>query len=144
MKAKNRKRSKPARLIFTIIIAGLIGLTFGFGVGKGYMANNKLVNAIENKLQQTCDCEIVKSDISAVGIQFSTNDGLSNSQADFILENCKFSTSEVTEAIRLNNILKKDIENYNSIDLITFHFKSQNNIKTIKIKDGSILQSDKS
>ena len=126
-----------------MIIAGSIGLTFGFGVAQGVMANNKLVNAIETKLQQNCNCEIVSSDLSAVGIQFSVDDGFSNSEAGFNLENCTFSTSVETEAIRLNSILKKDIENYNSIDLIYFHFKSSDHIETVKFKDGSIWESRK-
>lgn len=141
MKVKNRKVKKSVKLIFTIIIAGLIGLTFGFGVAKGVMANNKLVNAIETKLQQNCNCEIVNSDVSALGIQFSINDGFSNSEAGFILENCTIPVAAETEAIRLNNILKKYIENYSSLDLIYFHFKSSDHTETVKFKDGSIWKS---
>ena len=118
-------------------------MLFGFGVAQGVMANNKLVNTIETKLQQNCDCEIVNSDVSAMGIQYSINDGFSNSQASYILENCTYSTSVETEAIRLNNILKKEIENYNSIDLISLQFKFSENIETVKFKDGCMLDSGK-
>ncbi|MCB7481814.1 hypothetical protein [Christiangramia sediminis] len=143
MKAKNRKVKKPIKLIFIMVIAGSIGLTFGYGVGQGVSANNKLVNSIETKLQQNCNCEIVNSDVNAVGIQFSMEDGFSNSQAGFVLENCIFSNSVETEAIRLNNILQKEIENYNSMDLISFHFKNSEQSQTVKFREGCILESEK-
>ncbi|QYA24968.1 hypothetical protein G3I01_05395 [Gramella sp. MT6] len=137
------KLRKPVKLIFTIIIAGSIGLTFGFGVAQGIMANNKLVNAIETKLQKNCNCEIVSSDVSSVGIQFSVEDGFSNSTAGYTLENCTFSTSIETEAIRLNDMLKRDIENYDSLDLITFQFKNSYQQSTVKFKEGCLLETGK-
>ena len=136
------KLKKTAKLIFTILIAGSLGLAFGYGVAQGVSANNKLVNTIETKLQQNCNCEIVSPDVHAVGIQFSMEDGFSNSEASYILENCTFSTSVETEAIRLNNILKKDVENYESLDLVSFQFKSSGQIQTVKFKEGCILESD--
>ncbi|MDR5591453.1 hypothetical protein [Christiangramia sp. SM2212] len=135
------KLRKPVKLIFTIIIAGSIGLTFGYGVAQGVMANNKLVNAIETKLQQNCNCEIVSSDVSAVGIQYSRENGFSNSEASFILENCTFPLSIETEAKRLDEILKKDIEDYDSLDLITFQFKNSTQHKTVKFKAGCLHES---
>lgn len=134
------KLKKPVKLIFIMIIAGSIGLTFGFGVAQGVMANNKLVNAIETKLQKNCNCEIVSSDVSSVGIQFNVEEGFSNSAAGYVLENCTFSSSIETEAIRLNDMLKRDIENYDSLDLITFHFKNSDQQKTVKFKEGCLLE----
>ncbi|PTX45131.1 hypothetical protein C8P64_1121 [Christiangramia gaetbulicola] len=134
------KLKKPVKLIFIMIISGSIGLTFGFGVAQGVMANNKLVNAIETKLQKNCNCEIVSSDVSSVGIQFNVEDGFSNSKASFILENCAFPLSVEHEAIRLNDMLKRDIENYDSLDLITFHFKNSDQQKPVKFKEGCLLE----
>lgn len=140
MELKKEKKSNKLNFGLKVLAGGIIGLIFGFGVCGGFTANNKLVSTIETTLQQNCDCEIVKSDISAMGIQYSVDDGLSNSKASYILENCMFSTSIETEAIRLNDILKKDIENYHSLDLITFQFKNSNQIKTLKFKDGCLFE----
>ena len=123
-----------------MLIAGSIGLVFGYGVAQGISANNKLVNTIETKLQKNCNCEIVNSDVSAIGIQFSIEDGFRNSEASYILANCKFSTSLKNEATRLNNILKEDVKNYESLDLISFQFKSSDDIQTVKFKEGKLIQ----
>ncbi|MDX1761683.1 MAG: hypothetical protein R3218_05970, partial [Christiangramia sp.] len=93
------------------------------------------------KLQQNCNCEIISSDVSSVGIQFSVEYGFSNSMAGYVLENCTFSTSIETEAMRLNDMLKRDIENYDSLDLITFQFKNSTQHKTVKFKAGCLLES---
>lgn len=134
--------SRTFKLGLKILIGGIIGLIFGFGVCGGFTANNKLVSTIETTLQKNCKCEIVKSDISAVGIQFSMEEGFSNSKASYILENCTFSTSIENEATRLHTILNNDIKNYKSLDLITFQFKSSNHIKTVKFKNGFLLETD--
>jgi len=134
------KQQKIVKLVFTMLIAGSIGLVFGYGIAQGISANNKLVNAIETKLQKNCNCEIVNSDVSAIGIQFSIEDGFRNSEASYILANCKFSTSLKNEATRLNNILKEDVKNYESLDLISFQFKSSDDIQTVKFKEGKLIQ----
>jgi len=45
--------------------------------------------------------------------------------------------------MRLHSILKNDIENYDSVDLITFNFKSGDKSETVKIKDDRLLESEK-
>lgn len=142
MKTKTNTKRKTLSFFLKILAGGILGFIFGYGVCGGFTANNKLVSSIETTLQKNCDCEIVKSDISAVGIQFSMENGLSNSQAGFILENCRFSTSAEREASRLNELMQNDIKNYHSIDLITFQFKSENDMETVSFKDGCLLETN--
>ncbi|PRX43221.1 hypothetical protein SAMN05878281_2548 [Salegentibacter salegens] len=102
-------------------------------------SNKSLVNSIERSLQQNCNCESVIVEDRAIGIQFNKQDGFSNSKLDITLINPSYSSSAEKEANRLNRILKKDVENYNSIDFVTFYFKSDDSTETVKIKDGNIL-----
>ena len=101
-------------------------------------SNKTLVNSIEKNLQQNCNCESVKVENRAIGIQFNSNEGFSNSKMGITLENCSYN-SEEKEANRLNNILNKGVPNYNSIDFVTFYFKSKDSTVTVQIKDGNVL-----
>ena len=129
-KQKNKKK-----FILKILLGFIIGISFGFGIGKMIKSNSRLGGSIEKSLQQNCNCESVTLDGSAVGIQFNKVDGLSNSTFDFTLKNCEYSASAKKEANRLNTILKREIENYDSVDFISFHFKTKNKIESVKIKN---------
>ncbi|APS38273.1 hypothetical protein [Salegentibacter sp. T436] len=102
-------------------------------------SNGSLVNSIEKSLQQNCNCESVIVEDRAIGIQFNKLDVFSNSKLGITLINPSYSSSAEKEANRLNRILKKDVQNFKSVDFITFNFKSKGRTKTVKIKDGNIL-----
>lgn len=138
MKNQNEKKRK-GNFVLKIILGFIIGISFGFGIGKMVKSNNKLGNSIEKSLQQNCNCENVVLENGAIGIQFNNQDGFSNSKLDITLINPSYSSSVEKEANRLHNILKKDVQNFNSVDFITFYFKSKNSTETVKIKDGNIL-----
>lgn len=138
MKLQNEKKRKK-RLVLKIIFGLIIGISFGFGIGKMVKSNKSLVSSIEKSLQQNCNCESVLLENGAIGIQFSKQDGFSNLKIDITLKNCTFYSSAEKEANRLNNMLERDVQNYNSVDFITFYFKSKEGTETVKIKDGNIL-----
>lgn len=138
MKIQNEKKRKKG-LVLKIILGFIIGISFGFGIGKMFKSNGSLVNSIEKSLQQNCNCESAIVEDRAIGIQFNKLDGFSNSKLGITLINPSYSSSAEKEANRLNRILKKDVENYNSIDFVTFYIKSDDTTKTVKIKDGNIL-----
>ncbi|AFL80786.1 hypothetical protein Aeqsu_1293 [Aequorivita sublithincola DSM 14238] len=133
------KQKNTKKIILKLTLGFIIGISFGFGVGKMVKSNSRLVNSIETTLQQNCNCELIKSENSFAGIQFSKEDGFSNTKLDFTLMNCNFTSSAEKEVNRLNDILTNEVENYDSVDLITFNFKSENQIQSVKIKDGKIL-----
>ncbi|SRX52729.1 hypothetical protein [Aequorivita sp. CIP111184] len=134
---KNQKRNH--KLIVKIILGFIIGISFGFGVGKFFKSEKKLTSSIEKTIQQNCQCESITSNFGAVGIQFSKEDGFSNKKLSFTLINCDYYSSEKEEATRLNEILKQEVENYASVDFISFQFKSEEKNEIVKIKNGSIL-----
>ena len=138
MKIQNEQKRKR-NFVLKIILGFVIGISFGFGIGKMVKSNKKLGNSIEISLQQNCNCENVVLENGAIGIQFNKQDGFSNSRLDITLINPSHSSSVEKEANRLHDILKKDVQNFNSVDFITFYFKSNNSTKTVKIKDGNIL-----
>ena len=53
MKTKNVKKNKAKQLILKMLIGAVIGLSFGFGVGKMVKSNDDLVTSIEKNLQHT-------------------------------------------------------------------------------------------
>ena len=138
MKTRNKTKSTK-KLILKLLIGLIIGISFGFGIGKMVKSNTKLTNSIETTLQQNCNCERIESGNSYTGIQFSKKDGISNTKVSFTLMNCDFTSSAEKEAKRLNDVLRDEVEDYDSVDFITFYFKSDEKNKTVKIKDGTIL-----
>lgn len=138
MKTKNTQNRKR-KLVIKLILGFIIGISFGFGVGKFIKTDNRLTSSIEKAIQQNCDCESVEKDISTVGIQFSKEDGLTNQTASFILKNCKYEDSAKEEAKRINEFLKVAVDNYEAIDLLELSFNSEENLEIVKIKNGTIL-----
>ncbi|HCY83316.1 MAG TPA: hypothetical protein DHV22_17815 [Xanthomarina gelatinilytica] len=138
MKTRNKTKSTK-KLILKLLVGFIIGISFGFGIGKMVKSNTKLTNSIETTLQQNCNCERIESGNSYTGIQFNKNDGISNTKLNFTLLNCDFTSSAEKEAKRLNDVLIDEVEDYDSVDFITFYFKSDVKNETVKIKDGTIL-----
>lgn len=134
MKKLGKQKNKN-RFILKILLGFIIGISFAFGMGNMIKRNSNLRDSIEKTLQQNCNCESVTLDDSAVGIQFNKVDGVSNSTFHFTLKNSEYSTSSKVEANRLNTILKKEVENYETVDFISFHFKTKNKIESVKIKN---------
>ena len=140
MKTKNVKKNKGKQFVLKILIGAVIGLSFGFGVGKMIKTNDRLVTSIKKNLQQNCNCESVEASWSAVGIQFNKEDGFSNKRLSFTLENCKTNFLTKEESIQLNKVLVKEVENYNNIDVLNLEFVSENNSENLKIRKGEIVQ----
>lgn len=132
---QNRKRN----LIIKVILGFIIGISFGFGVGKIIKSDNRLISSIEETIKQNCDCESVEKDISSIGIHFSKEDGISNQTASFTLTNCEYKSTVMEEAQRINEHLNKAVENYDSIDLIELTFESRGETELVQIKNGIIF-----
>lgn len=143
MKTQNTKNRKR-KLIVKVVLAFIIGISFGFGVGKFLKSDTRLTSSIQKTLKQNCKCESVTMEERAVGVQFNKDDGFSNSKLNFTLKNCDYNSSAETEAQRLNTILKKEVENYESIDFISFYFKNEDKTEIIKINNGKIIPNQKS
>lgn len=134
---QNRKR-KP---IVKVILGFIIGISFGFGVGKFIKSDIRLSNSIKQTIQENCDCESVDINISTIGLQFSKEDGITNQTVSYILKNCEYEGSAIEEAERINDYLKASVKNYNSVDVIEFTFQSNGENELVKIKNGIISKS---
>ena len=113
-------------------VAIIIGLHLGFGVTE--RSNKELYASIEKTLLQNCDCESVVSIGKTSAIQYRKNSGLATSDLEFTLKFCHLNTSLEEEAERLNNVLKRNVAEYNTKRLITFNFESEDQVKSIDIK----------
>ena len=136
MKTQNKK--KKTHLVFKLILGAIIGASFGFGVGKMVKSNHIITKNIEQTLNQHCDCESITSNFGAIGIQFSKEDGFSNERLNFTLKNCKSNSSIEEEAVKLSQVLERNVKDFDQIDLLTLHFVSEENSEIIKIRKGEI------
>ena len=133
MEKQKNKKKKAIRLAVVMLLAGGIGISFGYSVGKYFKSTSRTLNQIEMALKENCNCDSVTFEFSAMGLQFSKEDGVNNKTVAFTLEGNK-TADEKQEAIRLNTILADTVKNYAAIDLITLHFDTE----TIKIKNGVV------
>lgn len=115
-----------------IEIALILGLHLGFG--KTERSNKELNASIEKTLLQNCDCESVVSLGKGTGIAFDKERGLILSRLEFTLRFCDFDTSSEEEALRLHNVLKRNVEEYKTKGLVTFNFESGNQVESIDIE----------
>lgn len=104
------------------------------GFGKTERSNKELNASIEKILLQNCGCESVVSLGKGTGIAFDKDRGLSLSRLEFTLRFCDFDTSSEEEAMRLNHILKRNVEEYKTKGSVTFHFESENQTESIDIE----------
>ncbi|WP_034893527.1 hypothetical protein [Gillisia sp. Hel_I_29] len=135
-KSNNRNRN----LVLKVILGFIIGISFGFGVAKLIKSESRLTSSIEKSIRKNCDCESVRSEFSAVGLQFSKEDGINNRALEITLENCTVNTKIEKEAARLHEVLKMEVDNYADVDLLILHFQNTNKSETVKIKQGEIIQ----
>lgn len=130
--------NRSLKFIAKIILGFIVGMSFGFGVGKFIKTGHRLTSSIEQEIQEHCDCESVEK-IATVGFQFSKDDGVTNRAISFILKNCKYNGSAKEEAKRINDFLKVAVDNYEAIDLLELSFSSEEDLDLVKIKNGTVL-----
>ncbi|MGJ8665456.1 MAG: hypothetical protein ACSHW7_03745 [Patiriisocius sp.] len=134
--------AKKTVLIVSTIIGAVFLFNFGTYVGKGFykqvQAHNGTTGSIQNVLSKHCKCD-AQFEFSSFGIHWSKKDGINGETAEFNLKNYNAETSVTDEALRLNSILKNKVTNYDEIDVLTLNFISEENIETVKFKNGSIL-----
>lgn len=138
MKAQNTQNRKR-RLIVKTILGFIIGLSFGYGIGKFIKTDNRLTSSIKHTIQENCECEVVERNMSATGIQFSKTNGITNKTASFALKNCKYEGTASEEARKINERLKATVEDYEEMDFIELSFHSNEDREVVKIKNGTVL-----
>lgn len=126
-------KTKTILIIITFFIGGLI---FGYSLVSYTKANNRSED-IEKVLQENCACESATQTIYSKGIQFSSS-GISTEKGLYSITGFDFSIPVKEEAERLNNILKKEIKNYDKVDLLELTFKNHNQEETVIIKNGKV------
>lgn len=133
-------RTKKIRILFLIFVGlGAAVFTGGNIVGKTVVKSFKTeknnVIKIQNILENLCDCERIKKDIYAKGVQYSNEEGFTTEKVDFALTNCKYENLK-EEGERIAKSLNE--EGLKSFDLITLDFISDEKQETIIIKNGKI------
>lgn len=136
---KTKKDNNAQRIIIaaSIIVFVLLMIPFSYGAYVGYTMHSGINEDIEQSLKKHCDCDEVKRDHASFGIAIS-QEGVANETIAFYLNQYKTGSFE-EEAIRLNELLKMEVANYNDVDLIQLHFKDvEGNEASTTIKNGII------
>ncbi|MAZ72058.1 MAG: hypothetical protein CMC70_02825 [Flavobacteriaceae bacterium] len=139
MRTQTNKIAKIAIITFVIALVAFISIPFGFGMYTGIKLHTGVTGKIEKALNNTCQCQQVQFDVSAHGLHFSKEDGLTNQKISYVLKNCDYDGTATEEAARINKHLKNTVAGYKTIDLIEFTFQSANKNETVKIKNGNLL-----
>lgn len=63
MKTQNTQNRKP-KLVVKVVLGFIIGISFGFGIGKFIKTDNRLISSIKHTLQENCECEVVEKNMS--------------------------------------------------------------------------------
>lgn len=130
MKSKNKNR-----LALKIIGFLVLGLLFGYSLGT-IINSGERSTTITQVLEDNCNCKEVNQVIYAKGIQYG-KEGLTTEKAEYLLVDCDTDLSE--DGIeKLNQQLKKEVKNFDELDLLELEFTSGNNSKTIIIKNGVV------
>ena len=139
MKTQKNNTLKKILIAAFIAIGLFLAIPFGFGMYSGFKLHTGVTGEIETTISNHCNCESVTSDISAMGIQYSKEDGMTHQKASYILTDCNFTGSAKEEAIKINDALKRDVEEYEKLDIIELTFQFGEITETVKIKEGNIL-----
>lgn len=139
MKTQNNTFAKRIIIAFVIAFVALLSIPFGFGMYSGIKLHTGVTGKIEKAIDKHCQCEEVRFNLSAHGLQFSKTDGFTSQKASYVLKNCTYEGTVVEEATRINNRLKSTVAGYETLDLIELTFKAVETTETVKIKDGSVL-----
>ncbi|MDY7394818.1 hypothetical protein UMM65_06165 [Aureibaculum sp. 2210JD6-5] len=130
--AKKNTYLKPGIIILALILIAV----FVNGFLDGYQDSIEKSDLITEVLEENCDCDEVNRIIYAKGLQFG-KDGISTEKAEYELIDCNYQ-SIMTEAVRINIILKKEVKGFDAIDLLTLEFNNHQNREKITIKNGII------
>ncbi len=118
-----------------IFLALGVGLLFGYSVGSVLKSNNRSETILE-VLKSASQCTEVNQIIYAKGVQFG-KEGMSTEKGEYQLIGCEFQSVE-EEAKRLHKILSDKVKNFQEVDLLELEFITNNQHKTIIIKNGKI------
>lgn len=139
MKTQDKKLAKKISIAFVIAMVAFISIPFGFGMYSGIKLHTGVTSKLEIAIEENCQCEEVRFNLSAHGLQFSKEDGITSQKASYVLKDCNYEGTVVEEATRINNCLKNTVAGYETLDLIELIFQSAETTETVKIKDGNIL-----
>jgi hypothetical protein len=129
------KTKSKNRLALKIIGFLVLGLLFGYTVGT-IINSGERSNTITQVLEDNCNCKEVNQVIYAKGIQYG-KEGLTTEKAEYLLVDCDTDLSE-KGIEKLNQQLKKEVKNFDELDLLELEFTSRNKSKTIIIKNGIV------
>lgn len=129
---------KGIKYIGLLILGFFVGV-FIMGAVNGAKAalNGDKSEAIKNVLIEHCDCESVNQFMYMKGIQYSTEDGITNEKVEYELTNCTYENL-ASETFRLNELLKKEVHDYEDVDFLKLEFVGAEKHETIIIKNGII------
>ncbi|MET2986155.1 hypothetical protein [Aureibaculum conchae] len=119
-----------------IILVLVLVAVFVNGFLDGYQDAADKSILITEVLEDNCDCKEVSQLIYAKGLQLG-KDGISTEKAEYELIDCNYKSIE-EEAIRINKILKKEVKDFATFDLLTLEFSNNLNRETVTIKNGVI------
>ncbi|OBX26182.1 hypothetical protein LX77_01999 [Gelidibacter algens] len=129
---------KSKKLIITFILFGI----FGFVVGRtviNFKKDHDSTEQIQSILETHCNCEKIKKTMYAKGVQYNNDDGFTTEKVEYQLINCAYSNFN-EEVERIDQLLKDQVEGFETFDQITLDFVSENHHQKISFNNGKIQQ----
>lgn len=126
------------------LIAGVLGIlvliTVGpavYGMDAQTRMSTGISQTIENVLKENCQCEKVDQFFLMQGFQIKKQESY-GSRADYKIYYPKNAADLTQEMIRLNEILNKEVPDYENLDLATFEFIANQNHTIFSVQNGNI------
>ena len=134
-KSKTVKRITQGALVVLILC---IAIPFGFGMYAGITSHMGTTGAIAKALEKECNCKDIEIDLTAYGLQYSKEDGVTGEKAAYVLKDCAGTATALEETKRFNKIFLEEIEGYAAIDIIHFQFKNGKIVEGVTVKKGVV------
>lgn len=138
MKAQKNTKVKSVIKIVVGGLALLLAIPFCMGMYVGFTTHTGTTGEIEKTLKEQCDCNSIKVDHLAYGLQFSRKDGVTGEKVSYVLKDCNFQGTIFNEAAKLNSILLDKVDGYAAIDVVQLHFINGNQQEEIEIINGKL------
>lgn len=129
------------KIIKKTLMALGFGLIFGIIIYSMNFNHSEKKDVITQILEENCDCDVIKSDISSTGIKFSfTDKPFVGDVYNYELKNCKFDDLKCYTNT-LNEKLNTKLKSHQKTNLINLTFKNDCGEQGYaKLKKGKVIE----
>lgn len=126
--------------LIAVVLGILVLITVGpavYGMDAQTRMSTGISQTIENVLNENCECEKVDQFFLMQGFQIKKQESY-GSRADYKIYYPKNVADPTQEMIRINEILNKEVPDYENLDLATFEFIVNKKHTIFSVQNGNI------